>query len=95
MSVERTSEALDLSEWRVRDVLQRHDAGDSTLAATGVHRRRLRASTELTPKARLLLRKTILASSRMYADELAYALWATLGTGGDEPVCISAINTAL
>jgi hypothetical protein len=93
-TIERTSKALDLSRWRCRDVLRRHSAGAPSLCASGVHRRP-RSSTQLTPAARHFLRETLLANPRMYADELAYALWVTRGIGGDKPVHKSRISTAV
>ena len=93
--VEQTSEALGLTTWRVKDVLRRHDAGDSALCASGVHLKRDRATTKLTVSVRLFLLNLVQATPKTYADELAYRLFAALGTGGARPVDGAIISKAL
>jgi hypothetical protein len=60
-----------------------------------VHLKRDLATTKHTVSVRLFLLNLVQATPKAYADELAYCLFAALGTGGERTVDCSIISKAL
>jgi hypothetical protein len=93
-SVRETVEQLGLTDWRVRDVLRRHDTG-RPLCADGKHAKVDRATTKLTADAKAWVRLTLENAPRMHSDELALRLYETLPSVFDGPPSEDAINRAV
>ena len=93
-TVQQTAEALDLTLWRVKDVLRRHDTG-RPLCADGKHKKRDRATTHITAEAKEWLRKTLTHNPRMHSDELALRLHASLASRFANPPSVDAVNKAI